>query len=202
MAAAAAPETRLPPGCSPPIRTVEMHAGGEPLRVALPGGLGPLEPLSAPGLSLLARRRRLLSEEGLARARRLLLLEPRGHRGMYGALLVPSELPGAATGVLFVHGQGASAMCGHAVLCLARLALDYGLCAPPPAPGPAPLTLHCPCGPVRALAAWDGRRTLSRASFRSVPVFAAAVGTRAPPPPFLGGRLPWVQWGLPLSRHA
>ncbi|KAJ6657998.1 hypothetical protein lerEdw1_001657 [Lerista edwardsae] len=175
MAAAPAPEMWLPPGCSPAIRTVEMHAGGEPLRVALPGGLGPLEPLAAPGLSLLARRRLLLSTPGLARARRrLLMLEPRGHRDMYGALLVPSELPGAALGALFVHGEGASAMCGHAVLCLARLALDYGLCAPPPAPGPAPITLHCPCGPVRALASWDGRRSLSRASFRSVPAFAAA----------------------------
>ncbi|XP_053134145.1 trans-3-hydroxy-L-proline dehydratase [Hemicordylus capensis] len=158
------------------VRTVEMHAGGEPLRIVVPGGLGPLQPLAAaaglPGL--LARRRLLLASPELDAARRLLMHEPRGHRDMYGAVLVPSELPEAAVGALFVHQQGASSMCGHATLCLARFALDYGLCSPPPAPGEAPVTIHCPCGPVAAFASWDGQRSGSRVRFHSVPAFAAA----------------------------
>ncbi|KAJ7345299.1 hypothetical protein JRQ81_001249 [Phrynocephalus forsythii] len=111
------------------LRAVEMHAGGEPLRVVPPGGLGELEALLA-GLPLLAARRRWLEAPELDGARRRLMHEPRGHRDMYGAVLVPSELAPkeAAFGALFVHQEGASSMCGHAVLCLARFALDYGLC--------------------------------------------------------------------------
>ncbi|XP_061468429.1 trans-3-hydroxy-L-proline dehydratase [Rhineura floridana] len=176
---ASSPETGpsgdwLPPRApgGPAIRTVEMHAGGEPLRVVVPGGLGPLEP--PPGLPLLARRRRLLASPELDAVRRLLMHEPRGHRDMYGAVLVPSDLPEAAFGVLFVHNEGGSAMCGHAVLCLARFALDYGLCRPPPSSGEAALTIHCPCGPVAAFALWDGTRSGSRVRFHSVPAFAAA----------------------------
>ncbi|XP_077180074.1 trans-3-hydroxy-L-proline dehydratase [Paroedura picta] len=166
----------LPPRApgGPVVRTVEMHAGGEPLRVVLPGGLPGLEP--EPGLSVLALRRRLLASPELDALRRLLMHEPRGHGDMYGALLVrgPEEEEGAA-GALFVHCQGASSMCGHAVLCLARLALDAGLVPPPPAPAhDVPVALRCPCGTVLAHAAWDGRRSASRVRFRSVAAFAAA----------------------------
>ncbi|XP_053254623.1 trans-3-hydroxy-L-proline dehydratase isoform X1 [Podarcis raffonei] len=166
----------LPPRApgSPVFLTVEMQAGGEPLRVVPLGGLGPLEPPR--DLPLLARRRLLLQRPELDAARRLLMHEPRGHRDMYGAALVPSELPGAAFGALFVHNEGGSAMCGHAVLCLARFALDYGLCPPPP-PGPdqaAAVVIHCPCGPVTAFATWDGQRSGSRVRFHSVAAFAAA----------------------------
>ncbi|XP_016851384.2 trans-3-hydroxy-L-proline dehydratase isoform X3 [Anolis carolinensis] len=158
------------------LRTVEMHAGGEPLRVVPPWG--GLAPLATPGLSLLERRRLLLTSPELDAARRLLMHEPRGHRDMYGALLVPSELPEADVGAIFVHNQGASAMCGHAVLCLARFVLDYGLRRGAPSPaapsGEASVTIHCPCGPVAAFASWDGRRSGTRARFHSVPAFAAA----------------------------
>ncbi|KYO18474.1 trans-3-hydroxy-L-proline dehydratase [Alligator mississippiensis] len=64
-------------------------------------------------------------------------------------------------------------MCGHAVLALGRLALDYGL-------GPAPrspetrVVIHCPCGPVAAFVPWDGQRSRNPVRFRSVPAFAAA----------------------------
>nr|XP_056707743.1 trans-3-hydroxy-L-proline dehydratase [Euleptes europaea] len=165
----------LPPRApgGPVVRTVEMHAGGEPLRAVLPGGLAGLEPPG--GLPLLELRRRLLASPELDGLRRLLMHEPRGHRDMYGALLVRSERPEAAAGALFVHNQGASSMCGHAVLCLARLALDYGLRPPPPAaPAEVPVPIHCPCGPVVAFASWDGQRSGSRVRFHSVPAFVAA----------------------------
>ncbi|ETE73509.1 putative proline racemase, partial [Ophiophagus hannah] len=137
-----------------------MHAGGEPLREVVPGGLGLLEP--GPELPLLSRRRHLLDSPELDAVRRLLMHEPRGHRDMYGALVVPSELSEAALGALFVHNEGASSMCGHAVLCLGRFGLDYGLCQPSPSPGETAVTIHCPCGPVTAFASWDGQRSESR----------------------------------------
>ncbi|XP_049626205.1 trans-3-hydroxy-L-proline dehydratase [Suncus etruscus] len=152
---------------TPALAAVDMQAGGEPLRVVLAGWPEP------PGATLLAKRRSLLRlHDGL---RRRLLLEPRGHRDMYGALPLPSELPGAHLAALFLHNQGSSAMCGHAVLALARFALDAGL-APPPPPGAreAPVRIHCPCGLVAAFVACRGGRSLGPVRFHSVPAFALA----------------------------
>uniref|UniRef100_A0A8C3ICF5 trans-L-3-hydroxyproline dehydratase n=1 Tax=Chrysemys picta bellii TaxID=8478 RepID=A0A8C3ICF5_CHRPI len=156
----------LPPGARPVVRVVDMHTGGEPLRI-VPGGLEP----GPAGPTLLARRRHMGAE--LDHVRRLLVHEPRGHRDMYAAVLVPSELPAAQLGALFLHGQGYSTMCGHAVLALGRFALDGGLVPAPSRPETA-VTIHCPCGPVTAFVPWDGQRSGSRVRFHSVPAFAAA----------------------------
>ncbi|XP_074092022.1 trans-3-hydroxy-L-proline dehydratase isoform X2 [Macrotis lagotis] len=160
---------RLPPHASgaPALSVLDMHAGGEPLRIVLAGWP------EVRGPTLLAKRRYVREhQDGL---RRRLLLEPRGHRDMYGALPVRSELPDAHLGVLFLHNQGYSSMCGHAVLALARFALDSGL-APPPPPGQAEaqVRLHCPCGPVTAFVPWEGGRSRGPVRFHSVPAFALA----------------------------
>ena len=57
------------------------------------------------------------------------MFEPRGHYDMYGALLVEPDLPGADLAVLFMHNEGYSTMCGHAVIALGRYAVDQGLVA-------------------------------------------------------------------------
>ena len=54
------------------------------------------------------------------------MLEPRGHDGMYGALLVEPDHPEADLAVLFMHNEGYSTMCGHATIALARWAVDSG----------------------------------------------------------------------------
>ena len=36
----------------------------------------------------------------------MLMLEPRGHDGMYGVLIVEKNLPEADMAVLFLHGEG------------------------------------------------------------------------------------------------
>jgi trans-L-3-hydroxyproline dehydratase len=45
---------------------------------------------------------------------------------MYGALLVPPERPDSDFGVLFMHNEGFSTMCGHGVLALGRAAVETG----------------------------------------------------------------------------
>ncbi len=47
--------------------------------------------------------------------RRALMLEPRGHADMYGAILTEPVAPGSHAGVLFMHNEGYSTMCGHGV---------------------------------------------------------------------------------------
>ncbi|XP_071971894.1 trans-3-hydroxy-L-proline dehydratase [Engystomops pustulosus] len=151
---------RLPPNDGPVLSVVDMHTGGEPLRIVLSGAPVPS------GSTLLEKRRWV--RENMDWVRRVLMLEPRGHQDMYGALLVPSEEAEAQLGVLFMHNAGYSTMCGHAVIALGRFALDYGLVDPQ---GPeTPINIHCPCGIVRAYASYSGGRS-GQVRFHSVPAF-------------------------------
>ncbi|XP_072896049.1 trans-L-3-hydroxyproline dehydratase isoform X1 [Hemitrygon akajei] len=154
-----------PPTCRDgAISVLDMHTGGEPLRIVT-GGFPPVL-----GHDILSKRRYVRDQlDGL---RRFLLFEPRGHRDMYGALLVGSEEPDAHLGVLFMHNQGYSTMCGHAVLALGRYALDYGLIAEPSSPE-TQVNIHCPCGLVRAYVQYDQGKS-GRVRFHSVPAFVFA----------------------------
>lgn len=155
------------------LQTVEMHTGGEPLRI-IPR-LEAVERAAAAGLSLLSLRREMAA--GQDHVRRALMHEPRGHAGMYGAVVVRggAAAEGAHLAVLFLHCAGYSAMCGHAVMALGRFALDYGL-VPAPARPETAVRLRCPCGPVTAFVPWDGHRSGNPVRFHSVPAFAAATG--------------------------
>jgi trans-L-3-hydroxyproline dehydratase len=144
------------------ISTVEMHTAGEPTRSVV-GGWPRRE-----GATLLQKRR-----EAKARwdhLRRGLMLEPRGHADMYGALLVEPDHPEADLAVLFMHNEGWSTMCGHATIALGRWAKETGRITSDA------LRLQCPCGLVRVTVGADGVR------FESVPSFAyrldAVVSTR------------------------
>jgi proline racemase len=147
------------------LSTVEMHTGGEPTRIVVDGW-----PRLA-GKTLLDKRRE--ARERFDHLRRGLMLEPRGHDGMYGALLVEPDHPEADLAVLFMHNEGYSTMCGHATIALARWAVDSGRVA-----RRVPETivrLQCPCGLVTCRVAADGT-----VRFESVPAFAYALDRIAP----------------------
>jgi trans-L-3-hydroxyproline dehydratase len=145
------------------VETVEMHTAGEPVRI-ITGGY----PLPE-GATLLERRRD--ARDRLDRYRTFLMHEPRGHAEMYGALLVPPSRPEAHLAVLFLHGEGYSTMCGHAVIALGRFAVEHGLV--PVVEPVSDVIVECPCGLVLArVDVRDGRP--GRVSFRSVPCFAFA----------------------------
>ena len=146
------------------IETIEMHTGGEPVRLVI-GGFP-----EVPGETILAKRRH--AREHLDHLRRLLIFEPRGHYDMYGVIQVKPDHPEAHLAVLFIHNEGYSTMCGHAVIALGRWAVDSGLV---PATEPeAQVNIQCPCGLVRArVAVEQGRAGAVR--FESVPAFAFAL---------------------------
>jgi proline racemase len=183
------------------ITTVEMHSGGEPVRIVT-GGYPPLE-----GATLLDKRR--FAKARLDHLRRMLMAEPRGHADMYGALLVEPDLSDADLAVLFLHNEGYSTMCGHAVVALGRYAVDRGLVA---ARSPETVVrVQCPCGLVEARVEVRGGRA-GRVRFASVPAFAQARGavvvTRRFGPVTLDvgyggafyGVLPAAEVGLDLER--
>ena len=72
---------------NPTIGTVEMHAGGEPVRIVVSGFP------EIPGATILAKRRHAI--EHLDHLRRLLMFEPRGHTDMYGVIPVTPDHPEA-----------------------------------------------------------------------------------------------------------
>jgi proline racemase len=65
--------------------------------------------------------------------RRALMHEPRGHADMYGAILTEPVTPGSHAGVLFMHNEGYSTMCGHGIIAVTTLAIERGLIMPGPA---------------------------------------------------------------------
>jgi trans-L-3-hydroxyproline dehydratase len=139
------------------IDTVEMHTGGEPVRLVV-GGYPEI-----PGATILAKRRH--AQTHLDHLRRLLIFEPRGHFDMYGVLRVEPDLTGADLAVLFIHNEGYSTMCGHAVIAVARWAVDQGIVAR--REGETRVAIQCPCGLVEAWVGADGA-----VRFTSVPAFA------------------------------
>lgn len=82
--------------------------------------------------------------------RRALMLEPRGHADMYGAILTEPVSPGSHAGVLFMHNEGYSTMCGHGIIAVTTMALERGLLMPG-GDGTA-VVYDSPAGTIRARA--------------------------------------------------
>jgi proline racemase len=101
------------------LRTIDAHAAGEPLRLVVEGWPAPT------GRTMLERR--AWAAEHQDDLRRVLMFEPRGHADMYGAVLTEPERPDSDAGVLFMHNEGFSTMCGHGVIAVATIAIERGL---------------------------------------------------------------------------
>src|SRR4030095_8020058 len=143
-----------PPGHWTKITTIDMHTGGEPLRVIIDG----LPPIA--GQTVLEKRRYFREHYDFIRTG--LMWEPRGHADMYGAVVTPST--NADLDVFFLHNEGYSTMCGHAIIALTKLVLETGLV------NKQEITFNVPAGRVLAHAKLeDGKVT--ETSFRNVPSF-------------------------------
>jgi trans-L-3-hydroxyproline dehydratase len=142
------------------ITTVDVHTAGEPLRV-ITAGFPDL-----PGATILARRR--YARENLDHLRTALMWEPRGHADMYGCIVTPPVSPEADIGILFMHNEGYSTMCGHGIIGIAKVALETGL-LPMTAPETT-IRIDTPAGLVTACARVAAGQVQS-VYFRNVPSF-------------------------------
>ncbi len=142
------------------LRTLDMHAAGEPVRI-VEAGYPELV-----GATILEKRRVALEHHD--HLRRALMLEPRGHAGMYGAIPTAACHPDADFAVLFIHQEGYSTMCGHATIALGRWAVDSGWVSA--ADGRASFRLETPCGLVDVEVQQESAGT--RVAFESVESFA------------------------------
>lgn len=144
------------------ITSLDCHTGGEPLRI-ITSGFPELK-----GNSVLAMRRDCL--ENYDHLRTALMFEPRGHADMYGTLIIPAEREDSHFGALFLHNEGYSTMCGHAVIALTRTAIEAAV-----VPNHEPVTqlkMDVPCGQITAYAdIYKGK--IERIYFDNVPSFVA-----------------------------
>jgi trans-L-3-hydroxyproline dehydratase len=153
------------------ITTIDAHTAGEPLRI-ITGGYPDL-----PGKTILDKRRYAL--EHYDHLRTALMWEPRGHADMYGCIITEPERPSSDLGVLFLHNEGYSTMCGHGIIGLAKVGLDTGLIDKP---GDNPvIKMDTPAGLVTAYATRVNGR-VTQVSFHNVPSFVYALDQKAEVP--------------------
>jgi trans-L-3-hydroxyproline dehydratase len=136
------------------ITTIDMHTGGEPLRVVV-DGLPPIE-----GRTVLEKRRYFREHYDYLRTG--LMWEPRGHADMYGAVITASA--DADFDVFFLHNEGYSTMCGHAIIALTKLVVETHLV------DKNEVSFNVPAGRVQAMATIVDGKVIG-ASFRNVPSF-------------------------------
>jgi trans-L-3-hydroxyproline dehydratase len=107
--------------------------------------------------------------------RRSVILEPRGHADLVGAMLTEPATPGADAGILFMDADGYQSLSGAAVLAAATIAIEKGLIV-----GSTPrLTFDTPAGTVHADArvqVLGEQRRVDSVAFTNVPSFVLAGG--------------------------
>ena len=151
------------------VQTMDLHCAGEPLRIIRSGFP------DVPRLPVLERRQWVLENADFVR--RAIIQEPRGHRDMYGAILLPPDRPeDADITVLFMHNEGYSTMCGHGTIAITTGLIEEGLF-----PATEPVTTiryEVPAGIVAANAAVeqreDGGFAVKGVRFTNVPSYLAA----------------------------
>lgn len=143
--------------------TIDAHTGGEPLRI-ITGGIPPLK-----GETILEKRRYF--RENLDTIRRVLMYEPRGHHGMYGCIMTAPVSPDAAFGVLFMHNEGYSTMCGHGIIAVVTAAIETGIMQA--TASEEDIVIDSPAGRILARAHTEGTQVKS-VSFENVPSFVFA----------------------------
>lgn len=149
------------------INTLECHTGGEPLRI-ITSGFPELK-----GDTILAMRRDC--QQNHDELRRALIFEPRGHADMYGAIITQPEQVDSHFGAIFIHNEGYSTMCGHAVIALAKCAVESG--AVEQTGKVTDVVIDVPCGQIHAKAFaqdFPKNKIITKVSFESVPSFVFA----------------------------
>ncbi|MEO7118160.1 MAG: proline racemase family protein, partial [Candidatus Limnocylindrales bacterium] len=149
------------------ITTIDLHSGGEPLRLIRSGY--PHVPMAP-----ILERRRWVKEHADA-IRTTTMFEPRGHRDMYGAVLLEPSTPDADVAVLFMHNEGYSTMCGHGIIAVTTALLEERLY--PVSLPETVIRFETPAGIVTARAscrpaAWGGP-DVDRVRFTNVPSYLA-----------------------------
>jgi proline racemase/trans-L-3-hydroxyproline dehydratase len=142
------------------FETIDSHTMGEPTRIVTKGFPDLI------GNTMIERKKYL--EEYFDHYRTALMLEPRGHKDMFGAILTEPISEEADLGVVFMDTGGYLNMCGHGSIGLSTVVVETGLVEVT-----EPYTevvLEAPAGLIRAKVKVEKGRAIE-ASILNVPSF-------------------------------
>lgn len=108
-----------PPSHWSRVSVMDMHTGGEPLRILIDGYP------KVPGKTILEKRNFFRDHHD--HIRKGTMWEPRGHADMYGAVITEPCSANSDFGTFFLHNEGYSTMCGHAIIALTKFVLETKL---------------------------------------------------------------------------
>lgn len=153
------------------LKTIDSHTEGESTRIVYDG----FPHLS--GATMMEKKQDLIAHYDFLR--RALMLEPRGHRDMFGAVLTEPVHKEADCGVIFLDSGGCLNMCGHGSIGTASMLVETGAIE---AKEPyTDVVLDAPSGLIRTRVEVQGGHAV-RASIWNVPAFLyrASVTLRVP----------------------
>jgi proline racemase len=144
------------------ISVVDSHTAGEPTRIIVDGfGL-------VRGDTMPARMEYLRTH--MDWLRKSLMREPRGHRDMFGAILLPPTDLSADAAVIYMDGGKYYNMCGHASLGICAMMVETGRVSS--TPGDVIVRLETPAGMVEGIVKIDKNGKVTQVSLIDVPSFA------------------------------
>ncbi len=129
---------------------IDGHTGGNPVRV-VSGAVPALR-----GETMRERRQDFIAHHDWIR--RALVLEPRGHDLMSGAIIYPAIADDADAAILFIETSGALPMCGHGLIGTVTMGLEHGLIKPRTE---GELSLEVPAGRVAVRYRREGDKVTS-----------------------------------------
>lgn len=143
------------------VETLDLHTEGEPLRIVTDGYP------DIPGNTMLEKRAYVLAN--LDHLRQMLMFEPRGHADMYGAIITEAVTQDGDFGILFMHNEGYSSMCGHAILATVTAMVKTGEIVFDAPDDNRTIKIDSPAGRILAYA--QNRNGALQISFDCVPSF-------------------------------
>ena len=145
------------------IKTIDAQVAGEPVRLIVNGA-----PL-VPGRTMMEKLASLRKHGG--EMRKLLMLEPRGHAGMHGAMLTEPASRDAHAGLLSMHAAGFPQVSGEGIIAAVTIALENGLIEG----APSEVIIDTPSGVFRATPQRSGDR-VTAVALAGVPSFVHSAG--------------------------
>ncbi len=139
---------------------IDCHTEGEPTRILIDG--------IPPVLGATMAEKKQYMEEHLDDVRTIAMLEPRGHRDMFGSILLEPIDEEADFGIVFMDGGGYLNMCGHGTIGAATAVVETGMLE---AREPyTDVVFEAPAGLVRAKVRVENGKA-KEVSFVNVPAF-------------------------------
>lgn len=152
---------------------MDSHTQGEPTRLLIGGFEEPQ------GETMLAKRAAFMEQND--HIRRLLTMEPRGHRDMFGAAVTAPVDERAAFGLIYMDAQRYPYLCGHATIGAVTTLVEVGVIEVDD--GETMVFVDTPSGTVEAHAEVENGRVVSVA-LDMVPSFVFGTGYEIDVPGF------------------